>query len=78
MMPMAPNLDGPAFNTQSQTSHQHQTTKDTRPSNIPSITNPAKSDLTTLGRTQDITPKPLKAERHEVLLWMQRTDPFCK
>ena len=28
--------------------------------------------------TQDITPKPLTANRYKALLHMQRTDPFCK
>ena len=78
MMLTAINLARLAFNTQSQTSQQCQTTKDIRPSNTPSITNPATSDLTTVETTQDITLKPLTAKRHEALLHMQRMDPFCK
>ena len=74
----ATNLDGPAFNTQSQTSQQCQTTKDTRPSNTLSITYTATSDLTTVETAQDITLKPLTADRPEALLQMQRMDPFCK
>ena len=74
----ATNLDEPAFNTRSKTSQQHQTTKDTRPSNTPSIMEPATSDLTTVESAQDITPKPLTADRHKALLQMQRMDPFCK
>ena len=42
------------------------------------ITNPATSYLTTVEITQNIIPKPLTSERHEALLQMQRTDPFCK
>ena len=74
----ATNLDEPAFTTRSQTSQQCQTTMDTRPSNTPSITNPATYDLTIVETTPDITPKPLTADRHKALLQMQRTDPFCK
>ena len=74
----ATNSDRPAFNTQSQTSKQCQTTKAARPSNSPSITNPAKSDLTTVETRQDITPKPLLAKRYEDQLQMQRTNPFCE
>ena len=78
MMFTATNLDGPTFNTRSQTSQQCQTAMDTRPSNTPSIMNPATSDLTTVETNLDITQKPLTANRHEALLQMQRTDPFCK
>ena len=78
MMLTTTNSDRPAFNTQSQTSQQYQTTKDIIPSNIPSITNPVTSDLTTVETTQDITSKPLTTKRHEALLQMQKTDPFCK
>ena len=35
-------------------------------------------DLMTVKTNQDITLKPLTANRHEALLQMQRTDPFCK
>ena len=35
-------------------------------------------DIPTVETTQDITPKPLTADRHEALLQMQKTDPFCK
>ena len=78
MMLTATNLDGPAFNTRSQTSQLYQTTKDTGPSNTPSITNPATYDLTTVETTLDITLKCLTADRHKALLQMQRMGPFCK
>ena len=78
MMLTATNLDRPAFNTISKTSQQCQKPKDIRPSNTPSITKPATSYLTTVETTQDITLKPLAANRHEALLQMQRRDPFCK
>ena len=55
MMLTATNLDQPAFNTQSQTSQQCQTTNHTRTSITPFITNPAISDLTTVETTEDIT-----------------------
>ena len=78
VMLTATDSDGPAFNIRSQISQQCWTTKNTRPSNTPSITNPATSDLATVETTQDITPKSLTATRHETLLQIQRTDPFCK
>ena len=77
MMLTVTNLAGPAFNTRSNAS-QHQRTMDTRPLNTPSITISVTSDLTSVEATQDITPKPLTANRHEALLQMQRMDPFCK
>ena len=49
-----------------------------KPANIPSITNPVTSDLPTVETAQDITLKPLTANRYEALLQMQRMDPFCK
>ena len=58
MMLRAINSDRPAFNTRSQTSQQCQTTKHTGPSNTPSITNPATSELTIVETIQDITPNP--------------------
>ena len=78
MMLTATNSDGPAFNIRSQTSQQCQTTMDTRPSNTPSIMNPATSGLTTVETNPDITVKHFIDNRHEALLQMQRMDPFCK
>ena len=78
MMLTATYSDGPAFNTRSKTSHQSQTTMDTESSSTQSIKKPVTSDLTTVETTQDITPKPLTADRHKAFLQMQRTDPFCK
>ena len=78
MMLTATSLDGPAFKTRSKTSHQHQTTMDTEPSGTQSNKKPVTPDLTTVETTQDITLKPLTADRHEALLQMQRMDPFCK
>ena len=72
----ATNSDGPAFNTRSQTSQHHQTPQDTGPSHTPSISNPSTFDLTAVETTQDITTKPLTADRHEALLQIPRTDPF--
>ena len=74
----ATNPDGPAFNTRSKTSLQHQTTMETETSDTQSIKNTATPGLTTVETTQDKTPKPLKANRCEALLQMQRMDPFCK
>ena len=54
--------------TQEAKNHNIKTSKDTRPSNTPSIMNPATSDLAIVETTQDITPKPLTADRHEALL----------
>ena len=51
---------------------------DTQPSSTQSIKKPVTPDLTTVETTQDITLKPLTADRHESLLQMQRMDPFCK
>ena len=68
MMLTATNLGRPTSNTRNKTSQQCQTTKDTRPSNTPSITKPAASHLTTVETTQDITPKPLTADRCKALL----------
>ena len=70
MILTATNLDGPAFNTRSQTSQQCQATTDTRPSNTPSIMNPNTSDLTIVETNTDVSLKPLAANRHEVLLQM--------
>ena len=78
MMLTATNLNGPSFNTRSQTSQKCQTTMDMRPSNTPSIMKPATFDLTTVDTNPDITLKHLTANRHDALLQMQRTDPFCK
>ena len=74
----ATTLDGPTFNTRSKTLHQTQTTKNTEPSSTQPIKEAVTPDLTTVQTTQDITPKLLTASRHEALLQMQKTDPFCK
>ena len=74
----ATNSDGPAFNTRSKASHHHQTTTDTEPSNTQTIKETVTPDVTTVDTTQDITLKPLTADRHETLLQMQKMDPFCK
>ena len=74
----ATNLDEQAFIARSQTSQHCQTPQYTGPSHTPSISTPAKSNLTTVEATQDITPKPLTADRQEGLLQMQRMNPFCK
>ena len=58
----ATNLDGPAFNTRSKTSHHHQTTTDTEPSNTQPIKETVTLDLTTVETAQDITLKPLTAD----------------
>ena len=62
------NTDGPAFNTRSQT--QHNCATDT-PTVQPSITPDIMPTL-------DPTPKSLTADTLQVLLQMQKTDPFCK
>ena len=74
----ATNLDVPAFNTRSKTSQQHQTNADTEPSGSQPIKETVTPDLATVETTQDITSKPLIANRHNALLWMQTMDPFCK
>ena len=65
----ATKLDGPAFNTRSRTT-QHSSSEDTIPQKdaIP-------PDVTA---TPSTTPKSLTADRLEVLLQMQKMDPFCK
>ena len=74
----ATNLDVPAFNTRSKTSHQHQANTDTEPSSTQPIKETVTPDLTTVETIQNITPKPLTANRHKALLQIQKTDPFCK
>ena len=74
----ATNSDGPAFHTRSKTSHQCQTPRDPEPSNPQPIKESVTPDLTTVKTSQDITWKPLTADRHEALLQMQKMDPFCK
>ena len=39
---------------------------------------PATLVMTTVEMTQNNTPNPQTANRHEALLQIQRTDPFCK
>ena len=70
--------DGPASNTRSKTSHHCQTTSDTEPSSAPTTKETVTQDLTIVITTQDVTLKPLTDDRHEALLQMQKTDPFCK
>ena len=74
----ATNSDGVPFNTRSKTSHQCQTLMDTELSDTHSIKETVTPDLGTVETTQNITPKPLTADRHEALLQMQKMDPFCK
>ena len=64
----ASNTDGPAFNTRSLT--QQYLAPDTFTAH-PSVTPVIVS-------TPDPTPKSLTADRLEVLLQMQKTDPLCK
>ena len=42
------------------------------------IKEPVTPDFTTVETTQDVTPKPITDDRHDALLQMQKTDPFCK
>ena len=77
-MQTATNLHGPAFNTRSKTSYHCQTTMVTEPSNTQPIKETVMPASTTVENTQDITPKPLTADRHEALLKMQEMHPFCK
>ena len=72
----ATNSDGPAFNTRSKTSHHCQTTMDAELSNTQSIRGNLYTRLTTVETAQDITLKPLTADRHEASLKMQKMDPF--
>ena len=60
--------DGPAFNTRSCTQHTSPSATSTP---LPNISPRIFQESTT-------TPKPLTVERLDVLLQMQRTDPFCK
>ena len=69
----AANPDGPAFKTRCRTSHHCQSTKGTEPSNTPTLQDTVRPDLT----FQDIMPKSLTADQHEVLLQVQKMDPFC-
>ena len=77
-MLIATNLDGPAFNTRSKTSHHCQTTMDTEPSNTPTSKETVTPDVTTVDTTQNITLQPLTANRHKIHLQMQKTYPFYK
>ena len=60
--------DRPAFNTRSHTQH---TSPSTTTTTHPNISPKISQESTT-------TPKPLTVDRLDVLLQMQRTDPFCK
>ena len=75
-MLIATNLDGPAFNTRSKTSQQHQRTTDTDPSDTPPIKETITLDLPTVETSQDITPKPLIANSCEALLQIHKKDPL--
>ena len=72
------NSDGPAFNTRSKTLQQQQANTELEPSGTQHIKETVMLDLTTVETTQNITPKPLTANRHDTFLQMQRTNPFCK
>ena len=62
------NMEGPAFNTWSQTwQHLTPNTSTTQPSVTPEIS-----------PVPNPTPKSLMSDRLEILLQMQKTDPFCK
>ena len=62
------HTDRPAFNTRSHTQKNSADTAAMSHSDVsPQISQEATS-----------TPKPLRADRLEALLQMQRTDPFCK
>ena len=61
----ATNLDRPAFNTRSKTLHLQSANLGTEPSSIQPIKEIVMLDLTTVETTQDITLKPLTADRHE-------------
>ena len=66
-MPTAPFNDGPAFHTRSHT----QSTSDST-STLPTDTAPH------IFQDATPTPKSLTADCLDILLQMQRTDPFCK
>ena len=51
---------------------------DTEPSNPQPNKETITPDLTTVETSQDITLKCLTGDRHELLLQMQKTDPFYK
>ena len=73
----ATHLARPAFKTRSKTTHQYQANTDTEPSSSQPTKEAFIPDLTTVETTQDITPKPLTADRHKALLHM-KIDTFCK
>ena len=69
-MPSATNLDAPAFHTRSRTTHSNtldEHTLQSHPDTMPHVTD-----------SPSTTPKPLTTDKLQVLLQMQRTDPFCK
>ena len=70
--------NGPAFNTRSKTSHQCPTTANTELLSTQPIKETVTPDLTTVKTTEDVTPKPLTDGRHEALIKVQKTYPFCK
>ena len=65
----ATNLDGPAFNISSRTA-QDSSSEETTPQ-----TDAVEMNVTD---TSSNTPKSLTVDRFQVLLQMQKTDPFCK
>ena len=65
----ATNLDGPAFNTRSRTT-QHSSSEDITPQ-----TDAVEPNVTD---TPSTMPKSLTVDRLQVLLQMQKTNPFCK
>ena len=63
--------DGPAFHTRSHTQHTQHTSSSTTSAPHPDTSPQISQEPTT-------TPKPLTVDCLDVLLQMQKTDPFCK
>ena len=70
----ATNQDGPTFNTRSRTA-QCNITEDLNPQHKADTVTP---DITKVTDIPDAMLKPLTEDRLHTLLWMQKTDPFCK
>ena len=70
-MPSATNLNTPAFNTRNRTA-KHTSTEDPTLQPQSDAVTPDATD------TPSTTPKSLTKDRLQVLLQMQKTDPFCK
>ena len=64
----ASSTDGPAFHTRSHTQHTSSSATST----------PHLNTTPQISQEPTTTPKPLTADHLDVLLQMQRTDPFCK